>query len=392
MAHVEKRGPGRWRARYRGPDGRERSQTFDRKLDAERWLVSQQSARQNGGWIDPVLGRLTFDKWADQWARSSARGLRPTTRELYAGVLRNYLRPRFGKWPLAGIGVADVKEMLSEELEAGMLSVSAVRRHVLVLSVVLAAAVEDGRISRNPCAGVKLPPENAREMRFLEPAEVVQLADAITVHYRPLVLTAAYVGLRWGELAGLRVDRIDVLRGRLRVDQQLVEVNGKLELGPPKTKAGVRTVTMPGALVDELIPHLDSRAVRASGLAFPTPSGQPMRRSNFRTVWARGLSSLGWVIERDPDSDEIITQHRLAGLVFHELRHTAAALAIAQSAHPLAIKERLGHSSITVTLDRYGGLFPHLDEQLAQGLDAVLRGSLAANPRPEGAHVVSLCR
>ncbi len=113
MAHVEKRGPGRWRALYRGPDGRERSQTFERKLDAERWLVAQQSARQSGGWIDPALGRLTFDKWADQWEKSSARGLRPTTRELYAGVLRNYLRPRFDKWPLARIGTADVKEMLS---------------------------------------------------------------------------------------------------------------------------------------------------------------------------------------------------------------------------------------------------------------------------------------
>jgi integrase len=98
-------------------------------------------------------------------------------------------------------------------------------------------------------------------------------------------------------------------------------------------------------------------------------------------VWGRALASLGWVDE-----------HPLAGLVFHELRHTAAALAIAQGAHPLAIKERLGHSSITVTIDRYGGLFPSLDESLSDALDGVLRASLAANPRPEAPQVVRLRR
>ncbi len=307
-------------------------------------------------------------------------------------MLRNYLRPRFGGWPLAGIGTADVKAMLAAELEANALSSSAVRRHVLVLSVVLAAAVNDGRLARNPCSGVKLPPESAREMRFLEPGEVAQLADAITPHYRPLVLTAAYMGLRWGELAGLRVDRLDVFRSRLRIDQQLIEVGGRVDVGPPKTKAGVRTVTIPAALLDELGPHLSTRAVRASGLVFPLPSGQPMRRSNFRTVWTRALRSLGWVVEHDPDTDQIISEHPLAGLVFHELRHTAAALAIAQGAHPLAIKERLGHSSITVTLDRYGGLFPSLDVTLADALDGVLRASLAAKPRPEVPKLVSLRR
>jgi integrase len=78
--------------------------------------------------------------------------------------------------------------------------------------------------------------------------------------------------------------------------------------------------------------------------------------------------------------------------VFHELRHTAAALAIAQGAHPLAIRERLGHSSITVTMDRYGGLFPRLDGAIAEGLDVVLRDSLAASLRPEAASVADIRR
>jgi integrase len=391
MAHVEKRGKSRWRARYRAPDGRERSRTFDRKIDADNWLVDQQSARQKGAWVDPALGRLTFAKWFERW-ESTLVDLRPTTKVLYLGVARNYLVPRFGPAPLAAIGSVDVKEMLAEELDAGKLSTSAVRRHVLVLSVIMQAAVADGRIARNPCAGVKLPAETARKMRFLEAAEAAALADTITPHYRPLVLTAAYVGLRWGELAGLKLNRVDLLRRTIRVEEQLLEVNGKLIFGPPKTKAGVRTVTIPASLVEVLAEHFATPAVQSSGLAFPSPKGELMRRPVFQRTWTSALERLRWTIERDEDTEEVVYSHPLAGLVFHELRHTAAALAIAVGAHPLAIKERLGHSSITVTIDRYGGLFPRLDEALSDALDGVLRESLAASPRPEGSAVARLSR
>jgi integrase len=117
-----------------------------------------------------------------------------------------------------------------------------------------------------------------------------------------------------------------------------------------------------------------------------------MRGPSFRRVWQRALEQLRWTIERDEETGEVNYEHRLAGLVFHELRHTAAALAVEQGAHPQAIKERLGHSSITVTLDRYGGLFPHLDAALAEALDGVLRESLAASPRPEVESVLSIRR
>jgi integrase len=326
---------------------------------------------------------MTFGQWTERWERGSAHDLRPTTRELYAGVLRKYLLPRFGRWPLARIGTAEVKDMLSEELEAGKLSASAIRRHVLVLSVVLRAAVDDGRLARNPCEMVKLPPDRPRKMRVLEPHEVAELAAAIGQHYRPLVLTAAYIGLRWGELAGLRVDHVDLVTRRIRVDAQLIELNGVLSFGTTKTKAGVRTVTIPNALADELAVHFEREPVQISRLAFPTPSGLPMRRGNFRKVWTRTLKHVGWVSERDAVTGEVISEHPLAGLVFHELRHTAAALAIAQGAHPLTIKERLGHSSITVTMDRYGKLFPSLDEALARGLDIVYRESLSVGREPE---------
>jgi len=369
LAWIVKRGPRRYKAVYRAPDGRERSQTFERRTDAERWVSTQSSDVIRGGWTDPRLGRMTFAEWVQRWERTIV--LRPTTRALNMGVIRTHLLPRFGAWPVNTITTADVKVMLAEELAAGRLSASAIRRHVIVLSTILQGAVADGRIARNPCAGVKLPPENAREMRFLEPVEVRSVADSIRpLHYRPLVLTAAYPGLRWGEPAGLPADRVDLLHPRIRVEQQLVEVAGRLTFGPPKTKAGRRAVSVPSALAEILEPHLFTPPVRRSGLAFPTPSGVAMRRSGFRPIWRRACTEAGF------------DTTRLDGLVFHELRHTAAALAIAQGAHPLAVMERLGHSSITVTMDRYGGLFPHLDEAISEGLDDVLRRA-AASPLPE---------
>lgn len=376
---IKRRPDGKWRARYRGPDGRERARHFTRKVDAERWLATQGADVARGEWVDPALGKMTFVQWAERW-EAGLSDLRPTTKALNLGVLHNHLLPRFAGYQLARITTSDVKVMVADDLVAGY-SNSAVRRHVIVLRVILDAAVVEARIGRNPCAGVKLPPESSRDMRFLEPVEVAQLADAIRPdHYRPLIFTAAYVGLRWGELAGLKVERVDPLRRTIQIVEQLVEIGGKIEFGPPKTKAGRRTVTMPATIAEMLGEHLASLAVRESGLVFPTVTGQPMRRSNFRKVWRRAVTEAGF------DSDP------LDGLVFHELRHTSAALAIAQGAHPLAIRDRLGHSSITVTMDTYGGLFPSLDEAIAQGLDGVLRDSLADQTRTTGGQVARLHR
>ncbi len=377
MASISKREgrPNPWEVRYRTPDGRSRRRQFPRRVDAERFAATTEADKVRGDWIDPALGRMTFGEWCDRWSAGLSH-LRPTTLELNLGVVRVHLLPRFGARPLSSITTSDVKAMVADDLTGGCYSSSSVRRHVIVLRTVLGAAMVEGRLGRNPCDGVKLPPESTREMRFLEPGQVVALADAIRPDcYRPLVLTAAYVGLRWGELAGLKVERVDPLRRAIRVEEQLVEVGGGVQFGPPKTKAGRRTVSMPPTIARLLGEHMSAPAVESSGLVFPTLTGRPMRRSNFRKVWGRATAEVG-----------------LDGLVFHELRHTAAALAIAQGAHPLAIRDRLGHSSITVTMDTYGGLFPSLDEAIAEGLEAVLADSLVSQACPSGAPVADIRR
>jgi integrase len=357
-----------WRVRYRGPDGSQRTQSFERRHDAEKWLNDEMAKLSKGDWTDPGLGRIKFRDWVAIWETTLVH-VRARTKILNVGVARNYLIPRFGDYRINAITTSDVREMMAEEMAQteGRLSNSAIRRHVLVMRVILEAAVADGRITKNAARAVKLPPEDSRDMRFLEPEEVAHLVTTIEEHYRPMVLTAAYVGLRWGELTGLAVENIDLNSHRVRVERQISEVHGQLVFGPPKTRAGIRTVTIPKSLSERIEPHLKTWAVQTSGLVFPGPKGGPLRAPSFRKVWRRACQRAGF------------DDGQLEGLVFHELRHTAAALAIAQGAHPMAIKERLGHASITTTLDRYGGLFPRLDETIAEGLDDVLRDSFTVD-------------
>ena len=322
-------------------------------------------SKARGEWVDPVLGRCTFATWAEEWA-ATVVDLRPSTRDRDIRAVRVHLVPCFGEVPLAKITNPMVKRFIAEMLATGDHAPSTVRKVSQVLAKVMRSAVDAGLIVRSPCDGVRLPAEGRRDMRFLTAEQVSRLATAVGHDWEALVYTAAYAGLRWGELAGLRPARIDLGRRTITVVEQLNELSGHLEWGPPKTTAGRRAVSIPGALAELLADQLDRDTIVRSGLVFPTPLGEPMRRSNFaRRIWAPATSSLG-----------------LDGLRFHDLRHTAVALAISQGAHPKALQERMGHSSVTVTLDRYGHLYDGLDGQIADGLDDLLRvsrGLLAAS-------------
>ncbi len=368
MAHIEdRREQGRgWRVRYRAPDGRERSRSFRRKADAERFAVSVESSMLRGEWIDPRLGKTTFGEWAARWMPTTA-ALKPKTRAGYESLLRTYLIPRFGHAPLARIEPVQVHEWIADLVASG-LSPSRIRQCYFLLSNILKAALESGYIARTPCVGVKLPRVTGAEMRFLTADEVARLADAITRPYAPLVYLLAYGGTRWGEAVALRRGRCELLRSRIQVRESLADVDGHLHFGATKTYE-TRFVSLPRFLVEMLARHLaENVTAEAVSLVFAAPGGGPLRHANFRgRVWRPALRTAGL-----PE-----------GLRIHDLRHTCAALLISRGAHPKAIQQHLGHSSITVTMDRYGHLFPDDMSHLAEDLDGLHRRSLAAPARPE---------
>ena len=344
---VQKTQSGRWIARYRSPDGRTRSKTWDRKTDAEKWLRAELRSRDRGRWVDPKLGKTRFAEWAE-----TAMGARLHTRASTQARDRSYLDslvlPTFAEFELRRITPADIQAWVSKLVGAGYAAETVHKAHAL-LRMILSSAVDSDLLTRSPARGVKLPRIERREMRFLTPAELSGLLEAVPDRYRLLVKTAAYTGLRFGELAGLRHGDVEPLARSITVRRGLVEVSGHLHVEEPKTSASRRTVAIPAWLGEELAFHL---AGHDTQYVFTAPRGGPLRRSGFRfRVWVPAT------VRAD-----------LEGLRFHDLRHTHAAWLVGAGEHPKVIQARLGHASISTTLDRYGHLMDGLDEAAAEAL------------------------
>jgi integrase len=370
VAHIEKRakrgdsGSTRWRARYIDPTGKERSKSFTRKVDAERFLKDSEARKLRGEWVDPRLSRTTLSDWADRWMATNVH-LKPYTVAGYGSLIRTHIAPAFGPLPLDGIDTLAVREWVAG-MTASKLSTSRVRQAYRVLSAMLKAAVESGYLAKNPCAGVKLPRTQSREMRFLSAQQVDALADAVGPAYRTYVYVLAYCGLRWGEAAALRRRHCDLLRGRIEVAESLAEVGGNLIFGATKTHRSA-VLALPKFLRRMLAEHLDTVPAHPDALVFTAPKGGPLRHKGFKDrVWRPALAQAG-----------------LPGdLRVHDLRHTTVALLVKAGAHPKAVQRHMRHSSIQVTLDTYGHLFPDEQDRLARELDSAFETAQANVPRP----------
>lgn len=363
MAHVERRnrnGTLVWRARYRSPDGRERSQSFQRKFDAEQFLAHTETDMARGSWIDPTRAEVLFKDWAERWISTTAH-LKPRTIVGYKSILRTKLLPAFGAAPIGAIRPIDVREWLSR-LQATGLSASQCRQACHLLGAILQTAVQDGRLVASPCAAIKLPRLPQVEMAFLAPEQLRDLLAVVPPGHEILVELLAIAGLRFGEAAALRRGRCDLLRSRLIIAESLADVSGTLYFGPPKTHQR-RTVTIPGFLRDRLAEQLVSLP-NDDSFVFQAARGGPIRYTNFYgRVWTPALVRAG-----------------IPHMGVHALRHTCAALLISQGAHPKAIQSHLGHRSITTTLDRYGHLFEDEHDKLAERLDAAYANFLQKPP------------
>lgn len=347
-----------YRVGWRDPAGKTHLKTFRRRADADDWARGIEGDKVRGNYTDPKAGRITLADYFEVFMEV-ATNLKPSSRELYRGTATRHILPTLGGHAVNGITPGDVRGLLGTLAESR--GPSTVRTTYRILRRVLNAAVEDGRIARNPAARVKqLPAETQREARYLTVAEVRTLADEVPPRYRALVFLLAYGGLRIGEAAALRMGDVDFLRGRVYVRRNSVEVGGRLVEGTPKGGA-VRTVRIPAFVVEELSRHVAEFVEDAApeSRLFTTDTGRPIRQGRFRSrVFTPTTKRAG-----------------LAPLHIHDLRHTAVALAIAAGYHPKAVQELAGHASITLTLDTYGHLFDTLQDAGVERLDAMARGS-----------------
>lgn len=379
--HLQRTEPSRnypkggWEARWR--DGRQwRGKTFATKREAERWLANVSVSKDAGTYVDPSRSRTRFSEVADDWRVIAARSLRPKTVLGYESTLRVHVLPYWRDVQVGSIDFDAINRWIGSL--SAQHSASVVRGSFKVFRLILGHAVRSKRLTSNPATNIDLPKVPKTEMHFLSPAEVDRLALAIAARPRTskhdpgrpdrpelglLVRFAAWTGLRAGEIAALKVKHLSLGTDPcLTVVEAASDVNGKLTFGEPKTAASRRTVPLPAFLVTAIKEHLGDRRLNPESYLFMSEQGGPWRHSNFMgRFWKEAVVRAG--LPRT--------------LRFHDLRHTCASILIAEGAHPKQISEWLGHSSITITLDRYGHLFPHLGRALAERLDAAYQASLS---------------
>lgn len=358
--------PGGWKARIRFPNGRGRSKTFATQREAKARLRRTLTEIRDGTFIPEASGKLALVDWVLHWEATNV-DLAPGTRNRRASDLRNWILPEFGARPIGSITQPEVRAWVARMTRDGA-NPGSIKLRYETLSNLLRAAVDAELIKRSPCHHVGLPRYETDEMRLLTIAEIVALAGAIHPRYRALVLLAGTGGLRIGELGALRGRRIDLRRGTVEVVENLALDNGKPIVGPVKTKASKRRIPLPRQTVEALDDHVDRFGVGPDDLVFTSPEGHFLRAYQFRRRFFH------------PAAEAV----GLAPLRPHDLRHSAISLWIASGANPKVVQVKAGHSSIKVTYDRYGHLFPDYDDRTTRHLESLWESVATDNVVPIG--------
>lgn len=359
---LDERPNGKYRARYWGPDGKQHSQTFDRKTDARRFLALMSTDKQRGSWLDPKDAAISFETWAKEWFRGR-HTLGNASRARDDSLLRNHVLPAFGGLPIGQVTALQVRSWVNTLVKRG-LAPRTIRDCHRIFAAIMRSAVDAKLIPDAPIGRgvVDLPkPERKRE-RFLTEAELIRLVAAMPLSARVLVQTAAHTGCRWQELTGLKRRHLDLDKGHIHVRGVIERVGGTIRYKEhPKSDAGRRTVTLTPSAVKLLKAHIGS--AKPHEYVFAGRDGGLIRESNFRDrVWNPSVALFvsGLSPERGRD---------LAGMTFHDLRHTHVAWLIREGVQEFKIVKRLGWKDSTMLHRVYGHLFPNSEDSLVELLE-----------------------
>ncbi|SET63063.1 tyrosine-type recombinase/integrase [Nonomuraea wenchangensis] len=414
FGNIRKRESGRYQIRYLAPDGRMRTgtETYERKSDAERALSLIEAQIIKGEWNDPERGKIKLRDYAETWI-AQRPGLRPRTVDLYRWLLKKHITPYLGNVQIAKISTTTVRQWRADLLGNGV-SVSMAAKAYRLLRAVLMTAADDRVIPHNPCRIRGAGDEHAQERPVLTVPQVFELADRVglrpignvrkikdgayrlrfqrygamrahteTFHtraaaeralwrmamegkadstqdrrFRAMVLLATFASLRWVEVSALRRMDVDLKARTVRVRVAFVERStGGLVLGPPKSKAGRRTVGIPQSIVPVLQEHINTYVQDdPAALMFPGAKGGPIRRSGFNT-------RTRWV--------DVVTEMGLPGLHFHDLRHTGNMLAAESGAGLKDLMARMGHDNVRAAMI-YQHAVRGADEAITNAIDRQL--------------------
>ena len=378
--HIRARGPGAWELKYDigiNPTTGSRITKFrtvrGTKRDAQRELRTILTAVDDGTHTDP--GKMTLRGWLEQWLEEAQHNVAPKTLQRYREIVDLHLVPALGSIPLAKLQAVHIQSYYSQALASGRrdgtggLSPQTVVHHDRVLHVALKRARALRLLSSNPAEDVSPPKVQRKEIKVLEPAAAATLlATARSTRMFPVIFVALATGLRRGEVLGLRWSDVDLERRSLTVAQSLEQTKAGLRFKSPKTKRSRRTIALSPTLVEELQSHRVRQAAdrlalglgrEPAVLVFAKLDGEPIQPDSVTKMFSKLVRRAG-----------------VAPVSFHALRHTHATDLLRAGVHPKVTSERLGHTSIAVTMDVYSHAIPGLQEDAAQRIDAALRNAL----------------
>ncbi|WP_030753625.1 tyrosine-type recombinase/integrase [Streptomyces sp. NRRL F-5135] len=375
----------RYRARYIGPDGTEKSKSFadKQKRLAEDWLNRIEVDMSSGTYVDPKAARTTFRQFAERWLSAQTTDL--TTRIATETRLRLHAFPRIGPRPLDSFRPSHIQQLV-RELEDSPIEGSYARIIYANVRAVLSAAVDDGLLSRNPCAAKSVRPPTVEPGRVVPwlPEQVLAVRAALPQRYQAMSDVGAGCGLRQGEIIGLAEDdALDFTGNTLHVVRQVKLINGKAVFAPPKGNKE-RDVPLPDAVADALRAHMDAVKPVAITLPWKKPDGPLVTkrllftntaggivwRGNFNVQdWKPAIAAAGFIPRADQgQAHESAREHGM-----HALRHFYASVLLDAGESIKAVSEYLGHADPAMTLRVYAHLMPTSKERARRAVDQVLR-------------------
>ena len=336
------------------------------KKDAEKRLSELLHQLDNGTFMKP--GKTTLGEFLERWLAEYARGnLSPRGFERYESIVRVYLIPTLGNIPLTQVKPEHIQKHYSAMQNKG-LSALTVRYHHTVIHKALQTAIKWGLVTRNVADGVDVPRARHNEMQTWDEDDVAHFLEVAKDNpYYALFYTALFTGMRRSELLALRWQDIDPVFSQVYVNRSLHRLkDGSYIFAEPKSAKSRRTIALSPSVILTLKEHQEKQeAMRAmlgiplkdDDLVFSDVEGKPLLPNTVTHAWIKLVRRIG-----------------LKGIRLHDARHSHASLMLKAGTHPKIVQERLGHSSVTITLDTYSHVAPGLQEAAAESFDKLLNG------------------
>lgn len=337
------------------------------KRDAEKFLTKWLREMDSGTFVEP--SSQTLNEYLDIWLETIAKPrVRTNTLENYQRMLDRHVRPSLGERVLSGIKARDVQTVYTAILEKG-LKPRSVENTNAVLSSAFKQAVKWNLLNSNPCDAVDLPKKQRAEMKAFSPEQAARFLKAAKNDKQGIVLTFALItGMRPSEYLALRWSDLDLKKGTATVQRSVTPTTGGgFTFGETKTKQSRRTIPLPQTLVKDLNRHriaqLEQKlrlgeSYQNLDLVFPTDIGTPF---SYKNLDGRHFKF-------------VLKEANLAGFRLYDLRHACATLLLAAGENPKVVAERLGHSTIVLTLDTYSHVLPDMQQAATEKLEKLLYG------------------